>query len=79
MISRYQLDYAKKRLFKGKALIIFGPRQVGKTTFCNMMLKKLDKRVLHLNGDEADIRQLLAEPNRDKLVNIISMLALDIT
>lgn len=71
MISRYQLNYAKQRLFKGKALIIFGPRQVGKTTFCNMMFKDLNKRVLHLNGDEADIRQLLAEPNRDMLINLI--------
>lgn len=71
MINRYQLEYAKNRLFKGKALIIMGPRQVGKTTFCNTMLEELDKKVLHLNGDEADVRQLLAKPNRDMLINLI--------
>jgi len=33
MIVRRQMDYALKRLFKGKAFIVFGPRQSGKTTF----------------------------------------------
>lgn len=30
MINRYQLAFAEERLFQGKALIVYGPRQVGK-------------------------------------------------
>lgn len=42
--------------FKNKAIIILGPRQVGKTTLVAEILKKLKVSFLHLNGDESDIR-----------------------
>lgn len=71
MINRLQIDFALKRLFKGKALIIFGPRQVGKTTFCEQLLQKVDKKTLRLNGDDADTRELLAQPNATMLGNVI--------
>jgi predicted AAA+ superfamily ATPase len=71
MIHRQQIDFALKRLFKGKALVIFGPRQVGKTTFCEQLLKKVDKKVIRLNGDDADTRELLAKPNATMLQNVI--------
>lgn len=63
MIIRKQLDYAFARLFKGKAFIIFGPRQTGKTTFVEQLLAKVDKKTLYLNGDDADVRETLAKPN----------------
>lgn len=63
MIVRKQLDYAMKRLFKGKAFIIFGPRQTGKTTFVEQLLGKVNKKTLYLNGDDADTRAYLAKPN----------------
>jgi len=44
MIVRKQLDYALARLFKGKAFIIFGPRQTGKTTLVEQLLAKVTKR-----------------------------------
>lgn len=71
MIIRQQIDFALKRLFKGKALIVFGPRQVGKTTFCEQLLQKVDGKVLRLNGDDADTRQLLAAPNATMLKNVV--------
>jgi len=63
MIVRKQLDYALARLFKGKAFIIFGPRQTGKTTFVEQLLAKVNKKTLYLNGDDADVRETLAKPN----------------
>jgi predicted AAA+ superfamily ATPase len=33
MINRNQLQYALGHLFKGKAFIIYGPRQAGKPLF----------------------------------------------
>lgn len=67
MIVRKQLDYAMARLFKGKAFIIFGPRQTGKTTFVEQLLAKVNKKTLYLNGDDADTRENFAKPNAVQL------------
>lgn len=71
MIIRKQLDYASARLFKGKAFIIFGPRQTGKTTFVEQLLAKVDKRTLYLNGDDADVREALARPNATQIAQLL--------
>jgi predicted AAA+ superfamily ATPase len=72
MIVRTQLKYAQDRLFKGKALLVFGPRQAGKSTFVAQLLaQNSKKKVLQLNGDDDDTRELLAKPNSTKLKNII--------
>jgi predicted AAA+ superfamily ATPase len=71
MIRREQTNYAKARLFKGKALLIFGPRQVGKTTFVENLIADLNKKTLFLNGDESDVLALFENPNASKLKNII--------
>jgi len=71
MIARKQLDYASARLFKGKAFIIFGPRQTGKTTFVEQLLAKVDKRTLYLNGDDADVREALARPNATQIAQML--------
>ncbi|OWK72263.1 ATP-binding protein [Pedobacter sp. AJM] len=71
MIVRNQFDYAIARLFKGKAFIIFGPRQTGKTTFVEQLLARVNKKTLYLNGDDADVRETLAKPNASQLVQIL--------
>lgn len=71
MIRREQKAYAKARLFKGKALLVFGPRQVGKTTFVQNLIADLNKKTLFLNGDESDVLVLFENPNVSKLKNII--------
>lgn len=71
MIRREQNDYAKARLFKGKALLVFGPRQVGKTTFVQNLIADLNKKTLFLNGDESDVLVLFENPNVTKLKAII--------
>jgi predicted AAA+ superfamily ATPase len=72
MIVRNQLKYAQDRLFKGKALLIFGPRQAGKSTFVAQLLAQNKmKKVLQLNGDDDDTRELLSKPNSTRLKNII--------
>ena len=71
MVRREQTNYAKARLFKGKALLVFGPRQVGKTTFVQNLIADLNKKTLFLNGDESDVLVLFESPNVTKLKNII--------
>lgn len=71
MIQRTQIEFAKERLFKGKAFIVFGPRQSGKTTFVKQLLASIDRKTLYLNGDDADVRESLAKPNATMLSQLI--------
>ena len=59
--------------FKNKAIIIYGARQVGKTTMIESILKTYIQKneVLFLNGDELDIRQSLSTYSEIKLRNLI--------
>ena len=49
-----------KRLFQGKALILYGPRQSGKTTLIRHLLTPYGDKVLWLNGDNPDAKNLLS-------------------
>jgi len=59
MIKRILENMIVKRLFRGKAVILYGPRQVGKTTLVTSLLEKRKEKTLFLNGDEPDVRELL--------------------
>nr|WP_222846249.1 ATP-binding protein [Pontiella sulfatireligans] len=59
------------RFFKGKALILFGPRQSGKTTLVEMILKERNEPVLRLSGDEADVRELFSNATSTRLTAIV--------
>ena len=74
LIPRKLLRNIKERLFRNKAIIIYGPRQVGKTTlvnslFSDLAIKEQDYR--YLNGDDFDVREMLSKPNIVKLEGII--------
>lgn len=45
MVERFQIDYALKRMFNNKALLVFGRRQTGKTTFVEKLLEKLNNQL----------------------------------
>jgi hypothetical protein len=47
------------RLFSGKALILYGPRQSGKTTLLKKIMTEQGDRVLWMNGESPDIRLCL--------------------
>ncbi len=69
MIQRTLKDSIKKDLFKGKALLLFGPRQSGKSTLIQEVLK--DAKYLYLNGDDADVREMLTNTTATKLKAIV--------
>ncbi len=54
-------------MYKGKAVIIVGPRQVGKTTLLKMLTAETKHRVLVWNCDEPDVRKKLNEPTSTEL------------
>jgi predicted AAA+ superfamily ATPase len=67
MIIRTLQSSLKERLFKGKALLLFGPRQVGKSTLVEALLKEIGKEYLYMNGDDSDIRETLSNTTATKL------------
>jgi predicted AAA+ superfamily ATPase len=74
MIGRYLIEEIRKRMFKGKAIVIMGARQVGKSTLVEMVLENFrnDHRILKLNGDDSDTRTIFENPTSTKIRNIIS-------
>lgn len=69
MIQRTLKDSILKDLFKGKAILLFGPRQSGKSTLMQEVLKNQD--YLYLNGDDADVREILTNTTATKLKAVI--------
>jgi len=50
MIKRQLEQIIEKHLFKNKTVVIYGARQVGKTTLVNYLISKLELNYLVLNG-----------------------------
>lgn len=71
MIKRAIYDPIFKNLFKGKAIIVTGPRQVGKTTLLQAIMKETADKVLYLNCDEPDIRPMLENASSTSLKALI--------
>jgi len=70
MIKRSLEPIISQKLHKGKAILLIGPRQVGKTTLINTLLK--DKNYLFLNGDDNSVVEILSNANTETLRGIIA-------
>lgn len=44
--------------FKGKAIVLIGLRQVGKTTLITGLLEASAHKVLHINGDDPTVTKV---------------------
>ncbi len=71
MIERVLLSQISGNLFKGKVIMLFGPRQTGKTTIIRELLKDYPESSLHLNADDPTVRRILDTPNTEQLRQII--------
>ncbi len=69
MYTRYLHNLIKGRIGSGKAIIVTGPRQVGKTTLLESILKSED--YLLLDGDDPKTRMLSIEPNTEQIRTLI--------
>lgn len=67
MIIRILQNNIQKRLFKGKVILLFGPRQAGKSTLVEALLQTQDEEWLYLNGDDADVREILTNTTAAKI------------
>ena len=67
MIERALKQLVRQRMFRGKIVILTGPRQVGKTTLLRMLMDESDTKTLFWNCDEPDVRQKLNSPASTQL------------
>lgn len=72
MIARTQHRNITEWLGKGKAIIVIGPRQVGKTTLVRQITQKLEQKVLWLTGDDPETRAQLDNISLARLAKISS-------
>ena len=73
-IFRSILPYIEKSLFiknKKKAIIIYGPRQSGKTTLAKYLLKKYPEKSEYLNCDYPDVQRILSYQNVESLTGVV--------
>jgi len=71
MIDRQLISTVREMLFKGKAIIVTGPRQVGKTTLLKLIASELQPQPLFLNCDETDVRNMLTDTTSSRLRQIV--------
>lgn len=67
MIKRFSENIIKSQLFKGKAIIILGARQVGKTTLVENILNEYKSDGRYLNCEILSVEQNLKVAEPDKL------------
>ena len=70
MIQRKIEQIIAQKLFSGKAIVVIGARQIGKTTSIFQLISKYEN-VLILDGDDSFTRDLLNEPSTEQIRNII--------
>lgn len=71
MIQRLLQDTIEKKMFAGKAIIVIGARQVGKSTLFKMILEKRTEETLFLNCDEPEVKEMLYHVNSKELKLLI--------
>lgn len=71
MIQRTLKEVIERQLYKGKAIVLVGARQVGKTTLLNLWAHESEQPVLMLNCDETEARTVLENTNVTKLKILI--------
>ncbi|MDE5710828.1 ATP-binding protein [Bacteroides sp.] len=67
MITRKLEKVIEQRMFKGKAILLIGARQVGKSTLFRQITEKRTEPLLSLNCDEPEVKEMLAQINTAEL------------
>lgn len=71
MIKRVLQKKIEDKLFKGKAIIVIGARQVGKSTLFNQIASRIDLPTIKLNCDEPEVKEMLTNTNSQELKLLI--------
>ncbi|MGB5385125.1 MAG: ATP-binding protein [Lutimonas sp.] len=69
MYKRTLFSILHNKIGSGKAIILVGPRQVGKTTLIRSLIE--GKKYLFLDADDPTVRSILNNPNTEQIRSII--------
>ena len=73
MIKRHLETVINGKLFKGKAIILIGVRQVGKSTLLSQIVENAaGHKAVFLNCDEPEIKEMLTNANFNELKMIVA-------
>lgn len=70
MIPRILFENLLNRLFKGKAIIILGARQTGKTSLVRRLMAECPEVSVFLNADRLEVRRQLTDASTATLVRL---------
>jgi hypothetical protein len=70
------IEKCLSRKGKRKVLIIYGPRQAGKTTLVKYLIEKYPGRSEYFNCDYLDVRETFAHQNASKILSLVKNLEL---
>ncbi|MEZ4710628.1 MAG: ATP-binding protein [Caldilineaceae bacterium] len=71
-IHRFLQQQILDTLLPGKVIVLYGPRQVGKTTLVHDLISVIDRRTRFVNADELLYREALASQNRQQLDEVLA-------
>lgn len=71
-IDRYLLSKLNDAITPGKVVVLYGPRQVGKTTLVTELLANTELKAQLINADELRYREALASQDRRVLGNLLA-------
>lgn len=69
-IPQFQLKHLRSLVSKGKVVVIYGPRRVGKTTLLKKYLEE-ESSYLFVTGEDIFVREFLSSDSIDKLRSFI--------
>jgi predicted AAA+ superfamily ATPase len=72
LIQRQIQPQMEAAFFKGKTLVLFGPRQVGKTTLAKAILETRSEKSIYCSCDLPEVHKLLAEPRLEDLRRFVA-------
>lgn len=71
LVRRTIQKHIESRLFSGKIIIIYGARQVGKTTLVKEIQENYEGKSVYLNCDEPDIRNALTNKTSTEIKSFL--------
>ena len=80
LIPRLVQRQIEGALFKGKTIVLYGPRQVGKTTLTKAILEAHSEKSAYISCDLPEVQKLLREPKLEDLRRFVadrSLIVLD--
>ncbi len=71
IIERFLLSQIQDSIMPGKVMVLYGPRQVGKTTLVNEFLSRTSLKARLINADELVYREALGSQNKQILGDLL--------